>query len=393
MRTASRVFISIGLFGVLAGLLFGISGRLRHENIQGPFILLVFALACLFLALFLGRQGSLEVDWVDPPGADEHVEIHLPGPSWYPALYGVACLVLVLGLVYNKTALIAGVVALVLTTIGWGVESVREYRREIAHHKPAAAPPSAAVDLAHQVLAFRRAHGGAEAVVQHLGRGGAEVVLVGGDGAWGSLVTRDVAIAREAAALAGTTVHESWPSGLGSRVRNGEDTWRAMGGESALSAPTEHAPRDGSTQSAAKVFLSLAIFALLADVFYASAARFHRANVQAIAILTAFGLANAYLYIGLKNAKARPEDLAFAGDGDVTIEPSEPSPPVDLETLHLPGPSWWPALFPVALGLLVWGLVYSTGILIAGLVTTVGCCIGWGIESVHEYRQTIAGHH
>jgi hypothetical protein len=283
----------------------------------------------------------------------------------------------------------------VLTTIGWGVESVHEYRREIAHAKPAGPLPGpAAIALAHRVLAFRHEHGGADAVVQHLGRGSAEVVLVGGDGTWGSLVTRDVATAREAAALAGTTVHASWPSGLGARVRTGEEQWRAMGGESAFAEPEgEEAPRDGSTQVAAKVFLALGLFALFADAFYATASRFRHANLQGIAILTAFALANFYLSVGLKNAKARPEDRAYAGDGDVTIEPQQPDPPVDPHTLHLPGPSWWPAFFSVALGLLVWGLVFSRGILVAGIVTTVLCCIGWGIESVHEYRQSIAGHH
>ena len=128
-------------------------------------------------------------------------------------------------------------------------------------------------------------------------------------------------------------------------------------------------------------------------MFYATASKFSWNNAQNIAILTAFGLACYYLYLGLRNAKARPEDAAFATDDGVTVEPDEPLPPVDLETLHLPGPSWWPAFFSVALGVLVLGLVFWPGVLVAGILLLVVCCVGWGIESVHEYRQSISGHH
>jgi hypothetical protein len=397
MRTAARVFRSLGAFGLVVCLVFAAASRFKYANLQGPFILGVFFLACLFLSLLLGAQGSVELDGLTLPdaGGHEDEEIHLPGPSWYPAAYGVAGLVLMLGLVMNRNMLVAGIVLVVLTTIGWAVESVRDYRREVAH-APAAVtlPPAAAIDLAHEVLAFSRAHGGADSVVQHLGRGAAEVVLVGADGAWGSLVAGDVATARTACALAGTTVHERWPSGLGARVRTGEDQWREMGGERALSDGGGHeAPRDGTTQVASKVFLGLTLFAVLADTVFASSSKFRAANLQGMVILTAFAGACFYLHLGLKNAKARPEDAAYAGDDHVTIEPTVPDPPLDLETLHLPGPSWWPAFFSVALGLLVFGLVFSTTLLVVGFAGLVLCCVGWGIESVHEYRQQISGQH
>jgi hypothetical protein len=399
LRTASAVFRAIGAFGLTVCLIFAAAGRFRLANVQGPFILGVFFVACLFLALFLGRQGSIELDGLTLPGADLHdedEEIHLPGPSWYPAAYGVAAFVLVLGLVMDRRVLVAGGVLVVLTTIGWALESVKDYRREIAHAAPAHGrlPSTAAIELAHRVVAFGRVHGGTDAVVQHLGRGRAELVLVGGDGAWGSLVAPSVEAGREACALASATVHESWPAGLGARVRTGADVWREMGGESALTSPAGHdAPRDGNTQVAAKVFLWLAFFALLADLLFSVTNKFSRTTLQGTAILTAFALACCYLFIGLKNAKARPEDAAYAGDDNVTVEPSEPEPPIDLETLHLPGPSWWPAFFSVALGLLVWGLVYNRTVLLAGVALTVVCCVGWALESVREYRQSISGHH
>jgi hypothetical protein len=396
MRTASRVFFAIGSFGLTACLVFAAASRFRYDNLQGVLILAAFFVACTFLGLFLGRQGRIELDGLVLPGADAHAdeEIHLPGPSWYPAFYGVALLVLALGLVLDHRIALAGVALTVLTTIGWAVESVKDYRREIAHHTPAEPPPAAAIELAHQIAAFARGHGGADAVVQHLGRGRAEVVLVGADGAWGNLVGAGVATAREAAALAGATVHAAWPSGLGNRVRTGEEEWVAMGAAGVVTAPDAHAaPRDGTTQVAARVFRYLAGFAFLADAVFSVASRFRYTNLQGTVILTAFGLACLYLSYGLKHAKARPEDAAYAGEDHVTIEPAEPDPPLDLETLHLPGPSWWPAFFAVALGMLAFGLVFSKPLLLAGVLGTVLCCVGWAVESVHEYRQSIAGHH
>jgi hypothetical protein len=398
VRSASRVFTGIGIFATIATLMYTVASRGRFDNLQGMLVLGLFAFANLYLGRSLGRDTDLDGLVLPAAEHDHHDdgEIHLPGPSWYPAFYGVALPVLVFGLVLHNTwLLLAGVALLVAITIGWGLESVKEYRREIAHAKPTGPlPDDATRELGHQVLAFRRDHGGADAVVQHLGRGAAEIVLVGKDGAWGSLVVRDVEQAREACALAATDLHPTWPSGLGARVRTGEDQWREMGGERAFESVDHHAPRDGTTQVAARVFLGLSLFAFAATVLYAAASRFSFDNLQGTAILLAFSGANYYLYLGLKNAKARPEDAAYVGEDYVTIEPAKPDPPVDLETLHLPGPSWWPAFFSIALFVLVYGLVlHSLPAIGGGLLLVVVCCVGWGIESVHEYRQQISGQH
>jgi len=75
----------------------------------------------------------------------------------------------------------------------------------------------------------------------------------------------------------------------------------------------------------------------------------------------------------------------------VTIEPSGP-PPRSTSTPALPAVDGGRRSFAIALGTLVWGLVFSrTALLVGG--AHVLCCIGWGIESVHEYRQSIRWPH
>ncbi|HEV2890072.1 MAG TPA: cytochrome c oxidase subunit 4 [Frankiaceae bacterium] len=396
MRAASKVFRGIGIFATIAAILFAAASRFAFDNLQGAVVLGLFAFANHYLANALGRDADVDELRLPVEEAHEDEEIHLPGPSWFPAFYGVTLPVLFFGLVFHALpVIVAGVVLTVLVTIGWARESVKDYRREIAHHKPGPVlPDEATMELARQVLAFRRDHGGADSVVQHIGRGAGEIVLVGRDGAWGNLVVRDVEQAREACALADTDLHPAWPSGLGSRVRTGPDQWIEMGGERTFEAAGHDAPRDGTTQVAARVFLGLSMFAAFAALLYSAASRFSFDNLQGTAILTAFAGACYYLYLGLKNAKARPEDAAYVGEEYVTLEPEVPDPPIDLETLHLPGPSWWPAAFSIALGVLVWGLVFHSVIAtIGGILLLVVCCVGWGIESVHEYRQQISGQH
>ena len=72
-----------------------------------------------------------------------------------------------------------------------------------------------------------------DAVVEHLGRYGAKVVLVGADGRFGELVVDEPARARLACELAGATVHDGFDRELSARMRQSEDEWSRMGGGSA----------------------------------------------------------------------------------------------------------------------------------------------------------------
>lgn len=395
MRAAARIFGLIGVFAVVAAMAF-LLGQRDRDATQGTAILATFAAACFFLWVLLRTQGRLDVDGLTLPGVAGHgeeEEIHLPGPSIYPAFYGGAALLLFLGLVFNYTLLLVGVVALVLTTVGWAVESVRDYRREVAHHTNVELPDPAAIEAGHRVLAFRRQHAGADALVQHLGNGAAEIVLVGDDGTWGTIAVRDVALGRAAVELGGALLHDTWPGELRARVRTDEAHWTRMAGAPPYVAPDgPHGPRDGTTQVAARIFLAIGVFGLVAGVLFFLGQR-DRDAVQGTSILMAFAAACAYLFVALRGARGGSADLRFADEHGVAAEPTEPEPPVDLATLHLPGPSIWPAAYGVATGLLMLGLVFNNGIALAGLVLVVLSTIGWALESVREYRASIASGH
>ncbi len=67
---------------------------------------------------------------------------------------------------------------------------------------------------------FAAAHGGtATAVVEHLGRPGARIVLVGSDGTWGDQVVESVATGRAACQAAGVPAAEAWERALTGSLR------------------------------------------------------------------------------------------------------------------------------------------------------------------------------
>lgn len=60
-----------------------------------------------------------------PPG------VHMPGPSFRPILGALGTALLLFGLVYGGWLLAAGVIALVLTLLGWGRDAMHEYDRTV----------------------------------------------------------------------------------------------------------------------------------------------------------------------------------------------------------------------------------------------------------------------
>ncbi|MGI5442567.1 hypothetical protein ACQEV4_36045 [Streptomyces shenzhenensis] len=87
-----------------------------------------------------------------------------------------------------------------------------------------------AARLARRIGAFAKAHGGAEGQVSYIGERGARIVLVGEDGGWGDLVAPTYAIAEQAVAKSGITVHEFFDGEFAAKVTTGAYEWKRMAG-------------------------------------------------------------------------------------------------------------------------------------------------------------------
>ncbi|SEN66551.1 hypothetical protein [Actinacidiphila rubida] len=85
--------------------------------------------------------------------------------------------------------------------------------------------------LARQIRTFAATHGGsADAVVEYIGARGSRIVLVGENGEWGDLVAPSPAVAAEAVARAGVTLHDEFGGEIAHRIRTGPYEWTRMAG-------------------------------------------------------------------------------------------------------------------------------------------------------------------
>jgi plastocyanin len=60
--------------------------------------------------------------------------------------------------------------------------------------------------------------------------------------------------------------------------------------------------------------------------------------------------------------------------------------------MHLPGPSPWPFLAPLGMGVIFVGLVYNPVFIVAGVLMAVIAAAGWYLDAGREYRAVEAGH-
>lgn len=88
-----------------------------------------------------------------------------------------------------------------------------------------------AAKLAKEITAFAQRHGGgADGQIAYVGQSGARISLVAADGTWGDLMAPSVGAARQAAELAGVTVHESFDGEMAARMATGPYEWNRMAG-------------------------------------------------------------------------------------------------------------------------------------------------------------------
>src|SRR6476661_1913657 len=121
-------FAAVGVFLLFLGLVF-----------PGP-ILILGAVALVLTLLYWLREairiydhdvGSTTTAVITTTQAGPPPGVHMPGPSFRPILGAIGTAMLMLGLVFPGWLLAAGVVALILTLVGWLVDAGNEYRRTV----------------------------------------------------------------------------------------------------------------------------------------------------------------------------------------------------------------------------------------------------------------------
>jgi len=111
---ASRLFMGMGLFGLVAGTIYYVANP-QNRELAGVGLLGAFFAACLYIGIMLwtaspanrrrrpvpdtGLPGS-----ADPErgAADEHGNIHHMAPTWAPVVYSLAATALLGGFIYRK---------------------------------------------------------------------------------------------------------------------------------------------------------------------------------------------------------------------------------------------------------------------------------------------------
>lgn len=82
--------------------------------------------------------------------------------------------------------------------------------------------------LATSIKTFAGGHGGAQAVIEYVGRRGARIVLVGEDGEWSDQFASGTDVARAACEAAGVPINNEWERELMDQMRPSNDLWRSM---------------------------------------------------------------------------------------------------------------------------------------------------------------------
>jgi plastocyanin len=82
--------------------------------------------------------------------------------------------------------------------------------------------------------------------------------------------------------------------------------------------------------------------------------------------------------------------LVPAGATSVVAADEYPEPPAGV---HMPGPSPWPFFAPIALVVMLFGLIFSGVLLVGGLILGIIAAAGWLLDAGQEYHSTEAVGH
>src|SRR4051794_35345232 len=84
-------------------------------------------------------------------------------------------------------------------------------------------------------------------------------------------------------------------------------------------------------------------------------------------------------------AAARRPGAFGAAAQPVVDEPAAIEPPPGV---HMPGPSPWPFFAPIGATVMLYGFIFSSVLIVGGLILTIIAIIGWYLDAGHEYFST-----
>ena len=255
MRHASRLLAAVSVPLLVAAVVVAYVLRAENGAVQTlPWLLVGIGLALVAASLALMVEAEARLDGLTVP--DSHrvafasAGDRLPAPAWWGPAAAASAVALATGAFLSPILtglgggmLLAAAAAGVIHTValrrhrdatGGGDETVVPLDRNV-------------VRSARRIRAFASLHGGPaglKAVVEHTGRYGAKIVLVGGDGRLGDLQVASVGRAELACALAGVEPQE-WDRELTASVHNTRYEWSKMGSRvlrPLTAEPAAHAP-------------------------------------------------------------------------------------------------------------------------------------------------------
>ncbi len=122
MRAASRVWLALGVFLLIAGLVYGFTSK----EYAGAPLLIVGAVTFGYLAsVGWFVEHSIEGEG-EETGAEEEPEAQVT-PTIWPFAFSIAGVILMLGVIVNGWILVVGVLAFALAAGGWLREVLRAH--------------------------------------------------------------------------------------------------------------------------------------------------------------------------------------------------------------------------------------------------------------------------
>jgi plastocyanin len=95
--------------------------------------------------------------------------------------------------------------------------------------------------------------------------------------------------------------------------------------------------------------------------------------------------ANAAVALIPQSAAARRPGAFGAAARPVVAEPAPVEPPVGV---HMPGPSPWPFFLPIAVTVALYGFIFSSVLIVGGLILAIIAVAGWFLDANHELTTT-----